>query len=242
MDLCAFCDDEGLPPLVQAAIAHAQFETIHPFDDGNGRTGRALIQIILRRRGLAPAFVPPISVILARDKGRYIKGLTLFREDRLAEWLDIFAVAANHAAGLAIRYGLRVGELQQAWRQKLGEHSNPRSDAGAWAIIDMLPAHPIITVPVAVAATRRTKPAVTNAIAELERAGYDTAFSFESSHDPFLPLALASELTERLRLGTAVAIGFARNPMVLANIGYDLQSISGGRLAWANHRSSFAAS
>ena len=170
VDLCAFCDDEGLPPLVQAAIAHAQFETIHPFDDGNGRTGRALIQIILRRRGLAPAFVPPISVILARDKGRYIKGLTLFREDRLAEWLDIFAVAANHAAGLAIRYGLRVGELQQAWRQKLGEHSNPRSDAGAWAIIDMLPAHPIITVPVAVAATRRTKPAVTNAIAELERA------------------------------------------------------------------------
>src|SRR5437879_7913220 len=52
VDLCAVCDDEGLPPLVQAAIAHAQFETIHPFDDGNGRTGRALVQIILRRRGL----------------------------------------------------------------------------------------------------------------------------------------------------------------------------------------------
>lgn len=52
-------------PLVQAAIAHAQFETLHPFADGNGRTGRALVHVILRRRGLAPAFVPPISLVLA---------------------------------------------------------------------------------------------------------------------------------------------------------------------------------
>lgn len=65
--------------------------------------------------------------------------------------------------------------------------------------------------------------------AELERIGYDTAFSFEAKHDPFLPLALASQSTTELRLGTAVAIGFARNPMVLANVGHDLQSISGGR-------------
>jgi probable F420-dependent oxidoreductase len=65
--------------------------------------------------------------------------------------------------------------------------------------------------------------------ADLEAAGYDSGFTFESSHDPFLPLALASEHTEHMRLGTAVAIGFARNPMVLANTGYDLQSISRGR-------------
>ncbi len=65
--------------------------------------------------------------------------------------------------------------------------------------------------------------------AELEAAGYDTGFTFESSHDPFLPLAVASHTTEHLRLGTAVAIGFARNPMVLANIGYDLQAMSSGR-------------
>ena len=65
--------------------------------------------------------------------------------------------------------------------------------------------------------------------AELESIGYDTGFSFESRHDPFLPLALASTTTEHLRLGTAVAIGFARNPMVLANIGHDLARITGGR-------------
>jgi len=65
--------------------------------------------------------------------------------------------------------------------------------------------------------------------AELESAGYDTGFSFESKHDPFLPLALASSTTTDLRLGTAVAIAFARNPMVLANVGSDLQRITGGR-------------
>jgi probable F420-dependent oxidoreductase len=64
---------------------------------------------------------------------------------------------------------------------------------------------------------------------ELEDIGYDGAFSFESKHDPFFPLVIAAGTTQRLRLGTAVAIGFARNPMVLANIGYDLQVISAGR-------------
>jgi Fic family protein len=170
-DVCEFCADESLPPLVQAAIAHAQFEIIHPFEDGNGRTGRALVQVILRRRRLAPAFVPPISVVLAKDKDQYIKGLTLFREDRIPEWLEIFAVAASQAAGLAARCTARVSELQERWRDMLRAHTSPRTDAAAWAVIDVLPAHPVITVPVAVAATRRTKPAVTNAIAELEEAG-----------------------------------------------------------------------
>lgn len=63
----------------------------------------------------------------------------------------------------------------------------------------------------------------------LEEIGYDGAFSFEAKHDPFLPLVLASENTQRLELGTAIAIAFARNPMNLANLAYGLQSISGGR-------------
>ena len=110
-DLCAFVNDVALPPLVQAAIAHAQFETIDPFEDGNGRTGRALVQVVLRRRGLTPAFVPPISVVLARDKDRYLKGLTLFREDRLAAWIELFAAATAEAATLAAHYTIRVGRV-----------------------------------------------------------------------------------------------------------------------------------
>ena len=64
---------------------------------------------------------------------------------------------------------------------------------------------------------------------ELEEIGYDGAFSFEAKHDPFLPLATAAEHTKHLRLGTAIAIAFARNPMNLANLAYGLQSLSAGR-------------
>lgn len=170
-DLCRFCNAETLPPLLQAAIAHAQFETIHPFADGNGRSGRALVQVILRRRGLAPAFVPPISVVLARQRALYIEGLTRFREDRLAEWVTIFAAATAQAAGLADRYRQRVAAVQDDWRARLRSHSDPRADAAAWAIIDLLPRHPMLTVPVAVAATGRSRPAINNATSELEAAG-----------------------------------------------------------------------
>lgn len=170
-DLCAFLDDVSLPPLVQAAIAHAQFETVHPFDGGNGRTGRALVQVVLRRRGLTPAFVPPISVVLARDRDRYLSGLTLFREDRLAEWIELFAAATAEAASLAAHYAPLTARLRETWRERLREHANPRVDAAAWTLIDVLPAHPVVTVPVAVAATRRTKPAVANAIDQMEAAG-----------------------------------------------------------------------
>jgi probable F420-dependent oxidoreductase len=66
---------------------------------------------------------------------------------------------------------------------------------------------------------------------ELEDAGYDGAYTFEGPHDPFFPLLLAAEHTERIELSTAIAIAFARNPMTLANIGYDLQLASKGRFA-----------
>lgn len=65
--------------------------------------------------------------------------------------------------------------------------------------------------------------------AELEQVGYDRAFSFEAKHDPFLPLAVAAEHTSTMALGTAIAIAFARTPMTLANSGWDLQTITGGR-------------
>ena len=171
-DLCTFCNDDALSPLVQAAIAHAQFETMHPFEDGNGRTGRALVQVILRRTGLAPSYVPPISVMLAKHKATYIRGLTLFRDGDVEGWLAIFADAAASAAQLAQRYLHHLAELQEGWRRQLRAATPPpRSDAAAWAIIDVLPAHPVITVHIAMAATSRTRPAIANALQQLVDAG-----------------------------------------------------------------------
>ncbi|MCZ3388038.1 MAG: Fic family protein, partial [Actinomycetia bacterium] len=170
-DLCAAVVEDGLPPLVQAALVHAQFETIHPFLDGNGRTGRALVHVVLRRRGLTPAYVPPISVILAMNRSRYITGLTRFRDGDVDGWLTGFAVAAAQAAGLAEAYLASVEQLQARWREQLRSAIDTRSDAAVWRVIDALPAHPVITLPVAVAATERTKAVVNQALGQLERAG-----------------------------------------------------------------------
>jgi Fic family protein len=170
-DLCEAIEDPGLPPLAQAALVHAQFETIHPFDDGNGRTGRALIHVVLRRRGLVADFVPPISVEFARERDRYISGLTDYRNGELDAWVEGFAAATARAADLAAAYLDEVAELKQHWRERLSAGANPRADAAAWAVIEVLPAHPVLTAAVARAATGRAKAAVHAALDQLAAAG-----------------------------------------------------------------------
>ena len=203
-DLVEFCRDDSLPPLLQAAFAHAQFETIHPFEDGNGRAGRALIQIILRRRGLAPAYVPPISVVLAAQRERYIAGLTAFRESREDDWLEVFAVSTARAAELASSYLTAVSELQGRWREQLGRSSNPRSDAAAWALIEVLPAHPMVTTAVGVAATSKSRPAVIQAISHLAEAGVLVPLSDDRRNRVWEAPELV-ELVRDLEEGRAVA-------------------------------------
>jgi Fic family protein len=170
-DVCDAVNDALLPPLVQAALVHAQFETIHPFDDGNGRTGRALMHVVLRRRGIASAYLPPISVVFAGARQRYIAGLTSFRGDGVQQWIEYFAGVTTRASHLAQWYLGAVNALQADWRSMLSEAAAPRAGAAAWAVIDVLPAHPMISGPVAVAATGRAKAAVYQALGQLADAG-----------------------------------------------------------------------
>lgn len=167
-DLVALVNRTDLPPLVQAAVAHAQFETIHPFADGNGRVGRALIHVVLRRRGLAPRYVPPVSLVLAADARAYVAGLTAFREDRAAGWILLFANAIERAAAKASELALRLAELQERWRERAGR---PRRHSSAEALIVELPAHPIVTVATAQKLLGRSKQAVNEAIAVLAEKG-----------------------------------------------------------------------
>lgn len=201
-DLCGFMEDETFPPLVQAALAHAQFEAIHPFDDGNGRTGRALIHVLLRRREIADAYVPPISVILATRREPYIDGLTRYRSGEVVSWIEDFASAAARASSLAEAYLRAVTELMEDWRGMLSEGSAPRSDAAAWAIIDVLPAHPIITAPVAQAATGRAKAAIHNAVEQLVEAGVLEPVSSGKRNRSYEAAGLL-ELLEGLEVGRA---------------------------------------
>ena len=138
-DLCLAINDDQLSPIVQAALVHAQFETIHPFHDGNGRAGRALIHVVLRHRKIALHYVPPISVTVSMSKDRYLAGLTAFRRDGVAGWIAYFADAALRSARLATQYLHAVRALGLAWQEQLRASARPpRSDAAAWRLIEAL--------------------------------------------------------------------------------------------------------
>lgn len=144
-DLAEFMNLDDLPATLQAALVHAQFETIHPFPDGNGRVGRCLIHVIFRRRGLAQHHAPPVSLLMATDVDRYLKALTAYRGDREAEWAAYFAQTTVAATSAAVDFGARLTALQEEWLVKAGV----RRGSTAEKIIEVLPAQPMIDVAVA---------------------------------------------------------------------------------------------
>jgi Fic family protein len=167
-DLCAFMNRDDVSPVAQAAIAHAQFETIHPFGDGNGRVGRCLIHVLFQCRGIAPSYVPPVSLVLGANKGAYIAGLEDFRADEIDRWVAQFARAVEESAEKARGFSAEVAELQARWTE-LAEPM--RADATARAIIDELPSYPIMTAAIAEQITGRSRVAAINGLDHLAQAG-----------------------------------------------------------------------
>ncbi|MGH2782106.1 MAG: Fic family protein, partial [Thermoleophilaceae bacterium] len=177
-DLCEFCNDDELPAVAQAALGHAQFETIHPFIDGNGRTGRALIHVILRRRGLAPVLVPPVSLVLATWSKDYVNGLNATRYrpeassqeaiDGLDYWIGLFGAAMTRAVADAETYEQGIAKVQAGWREPLGK---VRANSAVDILLNALPGAPVITVQSAAALIGRSEQAVNEAIPRLVDAG-----------------------------------------------------------------------
>lgn len=177
-DLCAFCNEDSLPAVAQAAIAHAQFETIHPFVDGNGRTGRALIHLVLRRRGLATRVLVPVSLVLATWARDYIDGLTAFRyrgpasaraaHEGINLWVARFAAACTRAVGDAVAFEQRIAHIEEGWRERLG---SVREGSAADLLLRALPGAPLFTATAAAALIDRSFVAANEAIARLLDAG-----------------------------------------------------------------------
>jgi Fic family protein len=167
-DLCAFINRDDVAPIAQAGIAHAQFETIHPFADGNGRAGRALIYTVLRRRAEITHYIPPISLILAAAPKGYIGGLTAYRQGDVSLWSAQFAQATARAASEAERLADAIERRQSAWLDELGQ---PRRDAAVRQLVSVLPEQPVIDVAVAQRLTGKSHVAVGRALQELEAAG-----------------------------------------------------------------------
>ncbi len=167
-DLCRFLNREDVPAVLHAGIAHVQFETIHPFHDGNGRVGRALLLAVLRRRDLAPRYLPPVSLVLAGEADRYVAGLTSFRTGSEDDWYRVFTDAVYKAATGASRFADRVAELQDTWIESAG---NPRRGSGARRLIELLPSYPIINVRVATELLGGSDEQARQALVRLQEAG-----------------------------------------------------------------------
>ncbi len=167
-DLVAFIARDDIPPIALAAIAHAQLETIHPFADGNGRVGRCLIHAIHRRAGLAPLFVPPVSIVMAARPRSYIAGLVGFREGEVGAWVASFAEAVHQAAteGKAMADDIEV--LRKAWHERSGQ---PRRGSAAARLLELIPASPILSASTASEAIGASPQRTLDGLKRLEAAG-----------------------------------------------------------------------
>lgn len=139
-DLIAFVQRRDVPTLAQVAVAHAQFETIHPFTDGNGRTGRALVQAMLRNKGLTRQVTVPVSAGLLADTDAYFAALTSYRAGDAAPIVERF----SEATVLAIANGRQlVAELRHI-RETWNDVITARSDSAVWRVADLLTRRPVV--------------------------------------------------------------------------------------------------
>lgn len=186
-DLVDYLEYNNDPPLVQAALTHAQLETIHPWADGNGRTGRALIQAVLGRSGLVRGGVLPVSVIFGHRDSGYITALNTFRYDPRRggdavtaqnAFIRFFLESADAAVEVAADLIDDVQRVSSSWSERT---AGVRAHSAQHRLLSLLVDRPVLTVGYAQANTeysdaagqRRaySRVALGNAFAELERKG-----------------------------------------------------------------------
>ncbi len=166
-DLVKFTRRADLPLLSQAAIAHAQFETIHPFPDGNGRTGRALIHAMLRGHGLTRNVTVPVSAGLLTDTNGYFDALTVYREGDPAPIVEKLANASFAAAANGRQLVLDLRQIRRGWEAKI----KARRGATAWQLADVLLRQPVIDTPTVARELGVTPQNALRAITPLAEAG-----------------------------------------------------------------------
>nr|MDT0660246.1 Fic family protein [Micromonospora sp. DSM 115978] len=187
-DLALYLSGAVHAPLIQAALVHAQFETIHPFVDGNGRVGRALIHTVLTRRGLSRVAVLPISLVLLTRSNEYVDGLTAYRyrgpadsveaQVGVHQWVLTFLDAVEVAVQQAQRFVAELTELRAEWRERhaayrkqAGYQRQARADAAAVRLLDVLPEVPVVTARTVQRLLGTSHQAARGALEELAKAG-----------------------------------------------------------------------
>jgi Fic family protein len=167
-DLVSFANRDDLPVLVQAAITHAQFESIHPFTDGNGRIGRALINTVLRRRGATTSVVVPLASALVAHRDRYFDLLNDYRDGDVRPMIASFAASSRIAASESRVTAARLAHIPAEWREMTG---TVRRGSAAAKLLEILPTRPILAADDAAAALGQTTSRVYEALTRLREAG-----------------------------------------------------------------------
>lgn len=202
-DLVAYVNGSAHGPLVQAAMVHGQFETIHPFADGNGRVGRALIHTVLARQGVTTTAVLPISLVLATLSETYVQGLTGYRHGQdpgsaMAQqgaqaWLQTFVSAASVAVEQSRDLVKRVDELREEWtkrvaayRQTQGIRPAPRAGSATSRILESLAEAPVLTTSTVRRILGVSFPAANNALEELREAEVLTTRNIERNATAYI--------------------------------------------------------
>jgi Fic family protein len=166
-DLERFLHDDSLPPLIQAALAHYQFEAIHPFVDGNGRVGRLLISLLLCERGLLAQPLLYLSAFFERTRSDYYD--LLLRVSTHGDWdawLAYFLAGVAAQASEAVRDARRLIELRERYRGLL---LASKARPGALRLLDELFVNPYLTAQVAAQRLAVSDPTARAAISDLLR-------------------------------------------------------------------------
>jgi Fic family protein len=167
VDLVDHANDPRQGPVSGAALVHAQFETIHPFADGNGRMGRLLISWMLHRH-LDLAVPPPVSVAFLRDVGGYLSGLTRYRSDGPDEWVGWFSRTLERAGTEAAVTLAAVAALAASWPARL---DGIRSDAASRRLVDQVLVHPALDIETAAHLLDVSRPTARAALETLAERG-----------------------------------------------------------------------
>lgn len=157
-DLIDFALREDIEPLSKIAVTHAQFETIHPFTDGNGRTGRALAQAMLRAEGITQSVAIPVSAGLLTDVDGYHAALDAYRRGEVDPIVRALAHAASRAVANARLLIEEIDEIRAGWSERL----TARRSSNAWLLLDLFAERPVLSAAIAAAsvgvATRNLYP------------------------------------------------------------------------------------
>ena len=221
-DLIKFINqNDGSNPLLRIAMAHAQFETIHPFGDGNGRTGRALMQYMYIKEGLNSTCPMPISSALMLEKENYFDDLNATRvvcpdEDVqrstcMTPWLQRLAEATDNACDLHIRLNEHIRALQDKWTGLLQQRGIRKSNA-AYRLLAELSQNPIITADSLKAILGISQSASHNAVKVLVDSGILVQRSAGRRNRIFESNDMMDAFTEASRKQPAANLTFHRPP------------------------------